>query len=169
MFISNVYKYPTHHNQNYRVIQFLLLPTSSNPLASRSILMLLYDDQVQLSSGWKEDQILFIYRPYLMKNASESLFGVEFESSVAFAHKEVSPMAEIIQTLLKNLNHSNTFDFHMLYGCITVSCLIEHIEFKDFGLVSTSSGKIQISTQHDSILKKYAVKQAENSFIDMSK
>ena len=132
--------------------------------------MLLYDDQVHLSSGWKEDQILFIYRPYLMKNSSEILFGVEFENSAAFAHKEVAPMADIIQTLVKNLDPSNSFDFHMLYGCITVCCAIQNLELKDLRLTLTSTGKNQLLTHHESaILNKYQVKRLENSFIDMSK
>ena len=167
LLISNVYKYPTHYNQTYRVVQLLLGPSihRDQTVQTKTILLLLYDDQVNLSSGWREDQVLFIYRPYLMKNSTEVLFGTECDQASTFSYKEVYPMADIIQTLIQCQSPGDClFDFHLLYGCISICCVIHNMEIAS---QLSQQNELPIFNQH--ILKKYNVKQLENAFIDMSK
>jgi hypothetical protein len=172
VYISGLFEYPTHFNKQYRVIKLRVRHQSQR--RPMTLLLILYDDQVHLASVWKEQDVLFIYRPYLMMNCDELLFGSSVDhSSQSFQHKEIHRTADIIASLTASSSDCNDVQsFHLLYGCITVCCLVENMEFNDqpSELLSTVNDDDTVVTSHRrQILAKYGLKETEFGLIDVSR
>lgn len=170
LYISAVLPYPSSFNKQYQVVllRYRPSPQSSQPPAAAYItFLILYDEHVHLSSMWEESQMLWIYRPYLMKNAEEALFGgvVDYRDK-AFAYIEAPRTSEVIAQLLTVHSGSNLVDFHLLYGCTTVICIVHNSPLMISGAPLVHPARALL---YNALCAKYQLPPTSHQLIDLSK
>ena len=131
--------------------------------------------KVELANLWRVGSILFLYRPYMMLNSEELLFGTStLQTSSAFTHSEVHRQCEIISSLLaanaEVVPPDEFVSFHLLYGCITVCAVVKNFTFQASYVAGETRSLLETPSRskRKGVLNRYELEECENFFIDVS-
>ena len=107
--------HPSKQQSQYLVVRLRMLFTD------RETLLILFDDQLRLASLWHAGMVLLLFRPYVVMNTDEALFGCS-----------VSVVSERSFEAVPELAHASHYPHtmlpvHFLYGSVTVVAAVAGI------------------------------------------
>ena len=132
--------HPSRQQSQYLVVRLRLLFTD------RETHLILFDDQLRLASLWRIGMVLLLFRPYVVMNIDEALFGSSVSVAGPMTHSVVTRAAPELAHVLHHPH--TTLRVHLLYGAVTVVAIISGI-VENKPTVSNSSIAVVEDTNRD--------------------
>lgn len=167
--ISPAHPYPGGaFSAQFKVIKLRVLPDgfpAASEVCGRITFLILYDDALQSSALLKEGQLLLVYRPFIMSNEQEVLFGrVEDHTSEAFSHVKVTARCEVLRALTADCSPPDLslLPFHLLLGCTTVVCVVSNL------LLTSAKQSAAVDERRAAVADRYQARVSD-AFLDVTR
>ena len=114
--------HPSIKQSQYLVVRMRLLFTD------RETHLILFDDQLRLASLWRPGMVLLLFRPYVVMNIDEALFGCCISAVAGPMIQSVLTVTGAAPELVHASHHPHTvLPVHLLYGTVTVVAAVSGI------------------------------------------
>ena len=130
--------HPSRQQSQYLVVRLRMLFTD------RETHLILFDDQLRLASLWRTGMVLLLFRPYVVMNIDEALFGSCISVAGPMTHSVVTRAAPE----LAHLPHT-VLPVHLLYGAVTVVAAVSGIIETKPPMANSSSIAVDQDTNRD--------------------
>ena len=156
--ISDVFEHPEKQNMTYRVVK-LSIRNKLNPSVGNDhvvphdllIYLILTDEQVVLSTLWKEHDIILLYRPYIASNSEQALFGSSISSHGSMQYNKVTRPAPGFEDVSST---PNVLSIHLYYSLLTVAIRLDGMPKATYQLSPMKENNIAYDKWSDDLLNE---------------
>ena len=176
--ISEIFEHPEKQNMMYRVVTLSIRNKLSPGVgADREIphdlliYLILTDEQVVLSTLWKEHDIILLYRPYIGSNSEQVLFGSSVSGYGSMQYNKVTRPAPGFEDVSTT---PNVLSIHLYYSLLTVAVRLDGMPKSTYQLSpmkdsNSASDKWSDDMLHELGLEKYVEIKNKVQRVDTSK
>ena len=178
MKISDVFEHPEKQNMTYRVVQLSIRDKLSPSVGSDNLVphdlliyLILTDEQVVLSTLWKEHDTILLYRPYIASNSEQVLFGSSILIHGSMQCNKVTRPAPGFEDVSST---PNVLSIHLYYSLLTVAIRLNNIPKAAYQLSpikenNSAYDKWSVDLLHELGLAKYVEISNKLQRVDVSK